>query len=119
MSAAGRCFITPHAVDRFRRRIALLDYDHALGAIIRGLERAVVAERVVGTRDGRSVRDIAVVGEYQFIATISGAQRTGLLPAVGSIRYGTKGGGRKPEWQRATWQKVLRGDDDQANQATE
>lgn len=106
MSAAGRCFVTSHAVQRFQRRIALLDYEHALGAIIRGLEQNVVAERVTGTRDGRPVRDIAVVGEYRFIATVIGAKQAGLLPAVVSIRYGTKGGGRKPEYERSTWQKL-------------
>jgi hypothetical protein len=35
---AGRYFVTPHAVAQFRERIAPgLDYEHALGAIIREL----------------------------------------------------------------------------------
>lgn len=37
---AGRYFVTPHAVKRFRQRIIRgMTYEQALGAIINGLER--------------------------------------------------------------------------------
>jgi hypothetical protein len=38
MTAAGRAFVTPHAVMRFQERVSTLFYDAALGAIIKGLE---------------------------------------------------------------------------------
>lgn len=42
MSAAGRFFVTPHAVDRYRERTGQrhLSYEQALGAVIQLSERA-------------------------------------------------------------------------------
>ena len=80
---AGSIFVTPHAVEQFRARIAPgLDYDRALGAIVRELSEHAVSVRpsivghsiVVRTRGGR----------YTFRAVVVGDQ-DGRAPAVVTI----------------------------------
>ncbi len=102
----GRLYVTPHAVRRFQQRIACLEYDQALAAIIHGLAKPYAMRFAHERRDGVPVINLAVVGKYQFIATIVPNPDPALLPAVVSIRYGTKGGNRKPEYQRCTWRKL-------------
>lgn len=105
MSTGGRFFVTPHAVERFRQRIARVDYNEALTLIIDGLTRPYAVRRTV-RRDGVPAWEIAVIGHHTFIATVVPSRDADLLPAVVSIRYGTKGGNRKPEYERSTWRRV-------------
>lgn len=105
MSAGERFFVTPHAVERFRQRIARVDYNEALTLITHGLTRPYAVRRTL-RRDGVPAWEIAVVGAHRFIATVVPNRDTGLLPAVVSIRYGTKGGNRKPEYERSTWTRL-------------
>jgi hypothetical protein len=108
MSATGRFFVTPHAVVRFRRRIADLPYDLALAAIIKGLQHPVAMRRTT-RRDGRPVYDLAVQGKYSFIATVVPHDSEHLLPAVVTIHYASRGIDRSRgrfTWERSTWTKL-------------
>lgn len=89
---AGRYFVTPHAVHRFRERIAPgLTYDQALGAIIRGLEEATSEPRPAHSGTGYYVR---VRRPYAFRALI--VPGDGSFPAVATvIRSGQGRGGRR------------------------
>lgn len=39
MTAAGRWFVTPHAVERFRELVPCRSYEHALGLLVNESER--------------------------------------------------------------------------------
>jgi len=108
MAVAGPAFVTPHARKRFQRRIARLPDNEALAAIIRGLERPR-AIRVGRRQDGVPVIDVAVDGEYQFIATLVVHPDPRLRPAVVTILPATVGRNRpgRYKWERPRWQ-VLR-----------
>lgn len=108
MSAAGPAFVTPHALRRFRERIARLPDDQARAAILRGL-RAPIAYRRGRRRDGTPVVDVAAVSApYRFVATLVAAATPGLLPAVVTVTPATRGAGltRKPVWERASWTRL-------------
>lgn len=67
---AGPAFVSPHAVRQFCARIAPgLDYEQALGAIIRGVEDGVRAGRVRELGNGRGV-GVRARGAYSFRAVI-------------------------------------------------
>ncbi|HEX6940905.1 MAG TPA: hypothetical protein VF158_15920 [Longimicrobiales bacterium] len=89
---AGRFFVTPHAVERFRQRIAPhLTYEQALGAIIRGLD-ATDSERRPAQSGTRYY--IRVRRPYAFRALIVPGE--GPLPAVATVLRSGKGrGGRR------------------------
>jgi hypothetical protein len=95
---AGRYFVTPHAVERFRERIAPhLSYGQALGAIIRGLEETTSEPRPAHSGKGYYVR---VRRPYAFRALI--VPGDGPFPAVATvIRSGAgRGGTRERERRR-------------------
>ena len=91
MSVAGRFFVTPHAVERFRERIdPRLDYDAALAAVIYGLEWDAMPPKrlhhdlgvMIRTRGRRH-------GRYDFRAVVVPGE--GALPAVSTILWSGKG----------------------------
>ena len=105
MSAAGHWFITPHAIQRFRQRIAALDDAHALAAIIHGMEHPI-AMRATRRRDGTPTWDFGVDGEYRFIATVVPSLDPALRPAVLTILPATRGKDKRRgmlTWERSTW----------------
>ena len=100
---AGPAFVAPHAVQRFRQRILRVEYDQALGAIIRGLDRGVRSVtpmvhldggrarchvRCAVDLDGRQVRFVATV-----LFTGSGAPQ---VVTIRSWMRGTSAGRGKP-----------------------
>lgn len=78
---AGPAFVTPHAVRQFCERVAALDYEHALGAIIRGVEAGVTAGRVRALPNGSGWR-VRAKGTYPFRAVIVPGKP---LPVVATI----------------------------------
>lgn len=73
----GTVFVTPHAVERFRERIAALAYDDARAAILDGLTRiaGAPANGVVRVRRG----------PFAFRARIGPPPGPGLAPVVVTI----------------------------------
>lgn len=95
MTRATSC--TRHAVEQFRDRIApRLNYDQALGAIIRGLEETNSEPRPAHSGGGYYLR---VRRPYAFRALIGPGE--GKLPAVITILRSGKGrGGRRERGRR-------------------
>lgn len=95
---AGRYFITPHAVERFRERIAPhLTYDQALGAIIRGLEETKSRPVPAHSGGGHWIR---VRRPFAFRALI--VTGDGPLPAVATVlRSGNGRSDREQEKRKA------------------
>lgn len=89
---AGRFFVTPHAVERFRERIAPhLTYEEALGAIIHGLKETTSAPKPRGDTGAITIR---VRRPYNFRAVIMPGD--GPAPAVVTIlRSGGNQGRRR------------------------
>jgi len=85
---AGEYFITPHAVNRFRRRLAHgLSYEEALGRIIRSLREYGRPPKPSPT--GPGIYIIRVKGPvYRFRAVIDTRRREGPLPVVTTILFG-------------------------------
>ena len=82
---AGEFFITPHAVEQFRRRIApWMSYEEALGTIIRELDGA---GELRPTRNGKAYY-VRTKGEWCFRAVIGPGE--GQRPAVITILRGGK-----------------------------
>lgn len=81
---AGDFFVTPHAVEQFRRRIApWMNYEQALGAIIKELRHA---DNFRPTRNGKAVY-VRTRGEWCFRAVIREGHK---CPAVVTILRGGK-----------------------------
>lgn len=107
MGAAGKYFVTPHACAAFQRRVADLDYEHALGAILRAMA-SPVAYRMFRDDDGRLLLELAVDGTcYSFVARVRPSDDSGRLPVVVTILSPTRGedGGRRrsPRWKSPGW----------------
>lgn len=64
--AVGIAFVTPHAVQRFQERVADLEYNYALAAIIEGLENPV-SSQISGHQKGLVV---SVQHPYRFRAVL-------------------------------------------------
>ncbi|CAH2606085.1 conserved protein of unknown function (plasmid) [Rhodovastum atsumiense] len=85
MSIAGGYFVTPHAVRRFRERIAPLPERHALAAIIKSLESPDV--RLKPQRDGVTVV-VRTRAPFRFRAFVVPSEHPGGMPAVATIFEG-------------------------------
>lgn len=85
MSFGGEVYVTPHAVRRFRERIAPLPANHALAAIIHSLGNP--AASVAPTPNGHGFR-VRTSAPYRFRAFIMPPPRPGTLPSVVSILRG-------------------------------
>jgi hypothetical protein len=85
MSIGGDVFVTPHAVRRFQERIAPLQENHALAAIIHSLASPNVSVRP--TQNGRGVA-VRTKAPYRFRAFVMPPVIPGDLPAVVSIMRG-------------------------------
>ncbi|NLG85435.1 MAG: hypothetical protein GX493_12715 [Firmicutes bacterium] len=82
---AGEFFITPHAVEQFRRRMApWMSYEEALGTIIRELN---TAGPLRPTRNGKAYY-VRTKGEWCFRAVIGPGE--GPQPAVITVLRGRK-----------------------------
>jgi len=88
LEVAGDYFISPHAVERFRRRLARrLTYEQALGEIIKGIRDYGGPMKPSASRPG--VYTIRVKGpEYRFRAVVDMRRREGPLPVVATILFG-------------------------------
>ena len=103
---AGPAFVTPHAVERFRQRILRVEYDQALGIIIRGLDHGVRSVTPVTTLDDGRARchvrcAVDVDGrQVRFVATVVfDGKRDPQVVTVRSWMRGTSRGagkGRRP-----------------------
>ena len=83
---AGNFFITPHAVEQFRRRMApWMSYEEALGTIIRELD--TTAGPLRPTRNGKAYY-VRTKGKWQFRAVIGPGE--GSQPAVVTVLRGGK-----------------------------
>ena len=85
MSAAGAYWVSPHAVKRFRQRIAPLPENLALAAIIKALADPTALVKPQG--DGRTVR-IRTRAPHKFRAFVVAARTPDELPAVTTIFEG-------------------------------
>jgi hypothetical protein len=85
MSFGGQVFVTPHAVRRFRERIAPLPENHALAAIIHSLASPAVSVRPTQNGRGLAVRTKA---PFRFRAFVMPPPEAGGLPSVVSIMRG-------------------------------
>lgn len=84
MSFGGQVFVTPHAVRRFRERIAPLPENRALAAIIHSLAEARSVKPIPNGR-GLAVRTQA---PFRFRAFVMPPAQPGELPSVVSILRG-------------------------------
>lgn len=88
---AGRFFVTPHAVERFRARIApRLSYDQALGVIARSLESADRWKKAKSRPDHYWLRT-----RRPYALRVLVGPGEGPLPAVVTILPGGRGGRRQ------------------------
>jgi len=86
---AGGFFVTPHAVRQFQNRIApWMDYEQALGTIIRELQHA----KEFRLTENRKAHYTRIDGRWQFRAIIQEGKD---LPAVTTILRSGKGGRRR------------------------
>jgi hypothetical protein len=94
MGIAGAYFLTPHAVEQFRNRMAWrMSYEDALAAIIKGI--AEHGEEPTPALNDSGAYIIRVKkGPFRFRAVVDPRRREGDKSAVVSILYG-KSGGRK------------------------
>lgn len=85
MSVAGKYFVAPHAVWRFRQRIdSRLGYEDALAAIIRGLEQDAMAPKPLSNGAGIMIRTRGRRhGRYDFRAVVLPGE--GAKPAVATV----------------------------------
>jgi hypothetical protein len=86
----GQYFITPHAVNQFRRRMApRMTYEQALGAIIKGLRDNVHSSHL-NFNTGATV--LRVKGDWQFRAVVKENVVTTILKSGKPKRRGERSG---------------------------
>ncbi len=103
MSAVGAAFVTPHAVARFRERIAPLPYETARAIILDGLAHNA-AVRVEQRPDGYRA-EVGCDGRYRFVAVVVAPPERGLLPVVVTVKPATRGRRLATlDWERPCWQ---------------
>jgi hypothetical protein len=84
VSFGGAVFVTPHAVRRFRERIAALPEAQALAAVIHSLAQV---KSVKPTSNGRGLA-VRTVAPYRFRAMVMPPTVPGDLPSVVCILRG-------------------------------
>ncbi len=84
MSFGGAVFVTPHAVRRFRERIAPLPEAHALAAIIHSF---ALIKSVKPTSNGRGLT-VRTMLAYRFRALVMPPKAGGDLPSIVCILRG-------------------------------